>query len=260
MKANYHTHTERCRHAQGTEEDYIKSAIDGHLAVLGFSDHAPFPDHDFGLRMPYSELEDYLQTIDTLAEKYSAAIILHKGLEIEYLPEYMNYYEYLLQEEKLDYLLLGEHFYRDSSGCMFNITQAQSTDTYVAYARAVADAIKTGYFKIIGHPDIFMMNRFAWDANCEKATEIIVDAALLTGAILEFNANGIRRGIYEYPDGQRCMYPHKAFWKSVSKARIPVVIGSDCHNFSQVWDESVEQAYIRLQELGLTPLETIESV
>lgn len=81
MRAKYHTHTQRCRHAQGSEEDYVQSALQSGLAVLGFSDHAPFPDRDFGLRMPYSELAEYMQTIDLLSEKYSAEIILYKGLE-----------------------------------------------------------------------------------------------------------------------------------------------------------------------------------
>ena len=47
MIANYHTHTYRCRHASGTEEEYIYQALDGGLEELGFSDHTPevrYPD------------------------------------------------------------------------------------------------------------------------------------------------------------------------------------------------------------------------
>ena len=43
MTANYHTHTWRCLHASGTERQYVERAIEGGLAVLGFSDHAPMP-------------------------------------------------------------------------------------------------------------------------------------------------------------------------------------------------------------------------
>ena len=59
-KVNYHTHCARCRHAIGTEENYVKKALDYGLDVLGFSDHLPFPGDIFGMRMPYSELEEYL--------------------------------------------------------------------------------------------------------------------------------------------------------------------------------------------------------
>ena len=43
MIANYHTHTARCHHASGTEEEYIQAAIESGLRVLGFSDHTPYP-------------------------------------------------------------------------------------------------------------------------------------------------------------------------------------------------------------------------
>ncbi|MDE6281143.1 MAG: PHP domain-containing protein, partial [Oscillospiraceae bacterium] len=68
MKANYHTHTERCRHAQGTERDYVQEALTAGVSILGFSDHAPFPDHDFGLRMLYEELPAYIAAVDQLTQ------------------------------------------------------------------------------------------------------------------------------------------------------------------------------------------------
>ena len=41
MKANYHTHTARCMHAEGTEREYIEQALARRVQTLGFSDHAP---------------------------------------------------------------------------------------------------------------------------------------------------------------------------------------------------------------------------
>ena len=35
-KCNYHTHTYRCMHACGSDEDYVISAIKGGYQVLGF--------------------------------------------------------------------------------------------------------------------------------------------------------------------------------------------------------------------------------
>ena len=43
LKANYHTHTYRCRHAYGSEREYIEAAIRMGIAELGFSDHVPCP-------------------------------------------------------------------------------------------------------------------------------------------------------------------------------------------------------------------------
>ena len=103
MLTNFHTHTKRCLHAYGTEEDYIKAAVSEGLVMLGFSDHAPFPDYDFGMRMPYSELDDYISTLDILKEKYKNKIKLFRGLEIEYHAKYLDYYHSLLDEKGFDY-------------------------------------------------------------------------------------------------------------------------------------------------------------
>ena len=38
---NYHSHTSRCGHAVGTDEEYVKAAIAAGYQKMGFSDHAP---------------------------------------------------------------------------------------------------------------------------------------------------------------------------------------------------------------------------
>ena len=257
MKTNYHTHTQRCLHAMGTEEDYIQAALNAGLSVLGFTDHAPFPDHDFGMRMPYSELEPYFSAVDHLATQYSSDILIQKSLEIEYLPQYESYYQFLLQTYKPDYLLLGEHFYFDEKGEVFNIYNAKSTGDYIHYANSIAAALKTGLFQMVAHPDLFALNHFEWDRNCDTASEIIVNAALETGTVLEFNANGYRRGIHDYPDGKRYMYPHMNFWKKAASSGASVMIGADAHEPYQVWDACMDKAIEVLHELGITPLETL---
>ena len=42
MDYNYHTHTYRCGHAIGEDEEYIKVSIQNGIKHLGFSDHIPF--------------------------------------------------------------------------------------------------------------------------------------------------------------------------------------------------------------------------
>ena len=42
IKTNWHTHTSRCGHAVGTDEEYVQAAIQGGLTTLGFSDHAAY--------------------------------------------------------------------------------------------------------------------------------------------------------------------------------------------------------------------------
>jgi len=258
MKVNYHTHTKRCQHAQGTEEEYVLAALANQMDILGFSDHGPYPDKPYKVRMPYSEFDEYLTTVDELKKRYASSIKILKSVEIEYLPEEEKFYEDLLTKKGLDYLLLGQHFYYTHSGEEHNMFNLASQDWCIGYAKAIAAGLKTGYYKILAHPDLFLMNEnFAWNKNCDIAQDIILDAAISTNMILEYNANGLRRGIKTFPDGERYPYPVERFWKEVKKAGCRVIVGSDCHDTAHIYDEYVELAYKQLHDLGIEPLYTI---
>ena len=255
MKTNFHTHCKRCRHAFGKEEDYVKAALKKNLVQLGFSDHAPFPNFDFGNRMPFSELPEYLATIDRLKEKYDIEIF--KGLEIEYHPMYTFYYKELFKDYHIDYLVLGEHFYTRPNGIIENIYFAESTEDYLVYAKAICQGIESGFFAFVAHPDLMFINAFPWDKNCQKASEMIIKCARKNESILEFNANGYRRKKFPFPDGERYPYPHMKFWEMVRDTELRVIIGSDCHEPNQIFDDKVELAYKTADSLGLNVIDTI---
>ena len=62
MIANYHTHTARCRHAEGEDEAYIARALEAGFQELGFSDHTPYwfeTDHYSKFRMFPEQLPEY---------------------------------------------------------------------------------------------------------------------------------------------------------------------------------------------------------
>ena len=90
MKANYHTHTPLCRHAWGSEEEYVQKAIKEGLEILGFSDHAPhiFAVENFNspARMDISQIGQYFETLLNLREKYKDYIEILIGFETEYYP------------------------------------------------------------------------------------------------------------------------------------------------------------------------------
>ena len=89
MNYNYHTHTYRCGHANGADEDYIKRAIEGGIKTLGFSDHVPlrFADgSESSYRCPTDEAEEYIESITALREKYRDKLDIKIGFEMEYYP------------------------------------------------------------------------------------------------------------------------------------------------------------------------------
>ena len=66
MIANYHTHTHRCNHAIGREEDYVKEALKAGMKILGWADHTPylFPGGYYShFRMRPVQLPGYVKTM-----------------------------------------------------------------------------------------------------------------------------------------------------------------------------------------------------
>ena len=93
MRTNYHTHTTRCLHATGSDEEFVLSAIKGGYQELGFSDHTPWKYHtDYvsDIRMTPEELPEYVESLRSLQKKYKDQISIKIGLECEYFPEYMK--------------------------------------------------------------------------------------------------------------------------------------------------------------------------
>ena len=67
MRTNYHTHTTRCLHATGSDEEFVLSAIKGGYQELGFSDHTPWKYHtDYvsDIRMTPEQLPGYVEMQD----------------------------------------------------------------------------------------------------------------------------------------------------------------------------------------------------
>ena len=76
-KCNFHTHTTRCRHATGTEREYVEKAIEAGYQILGFSDHSPYlfeEGHVSPYRMKLEELEGYIKTVENLKQEYKKDI------------------------------------------------------------------------------------------------------------------------------------------------------------------------------------------
>ena len=93
MDYNYHTHTSRCGHATGSDEEYVKRAIEAEIKHLDFSDHIPFifPDgHEDNWRVPMDKAEEYVKSIRHLAEKYRDKVDIIIGFEMEYYPVHFD--------------------------------------------------------------------------------------------------------------------------------------------------------------------------
>lgn len=234
MKHNYHTHTTRCSHASGTDEEYVKAAIEAGFSSLGFSDHSPmifpesFGDYYSGYRIKLSDAEGYFESVRELKEKYKKQIDIHLGVEIEYYPLcFEKTYEYL-KNNGVEYLILGQHFVgneHDDGSFYAGNPPVGNEDAIIKYADILVKCIESGNFLYVAHPDVFRGE--VRTGLFEEQSRRICEASNKYDVPLECNILGMRGPRY---------YPTEEFWKIAGEMGVKAVFGVDAHDPTQLLD------------------------
>lgn len=250
MIANYHTHTSRCNHAIGTEREYVENAIRRGLSIFGFSDHTPqyFPgDYYTHMRMRPYELLDYCACVLQLRNEYRDRIQIPLGLEAEFYPAIWGELLPRLQDAGIEYLILGQHWLGNEQGEPGS-GGACGEETLRRYCHQVMDALETGKFTYIAHPDLinFVGDRHIYQRHMRELTR----AAKQSGTPLEINLLGLACGKH---------YPNEAFWEVAAEEGCSAILGMDAHAPIHVLKEEPEQIARQMaQRLGLQLLDTLE--
>ena len=256
MKSNYHTHLHFCNHAEGNTEDYAKEAIKQGLQELGISDHAPNENMtDHYVRMSPEMFEDYIKDIEKAQQKYQGKLKILKGIEVEFWYDHDDYYRYL--RSKLDYLIHGQHYisYDKNYNNLLSGFGLNTPKQIYLYAEYLCDAMDSGYFDILAHPDLFMTGYKDFDEHATKVAHMISKKAEETNTILEYNANGYNRRISLTPQGYKRPYPRNEFWKIVKDYNVRTILSSDCHTPKNLYNDVIKEAEEEYQKLGLNSID-----
>lgn len=230
--SNYHTHTQLCKHATGTVEDYIMKAKEEGCLELGMSDHCPYsrksnlywPD----IRMTEEEAISYISQVRECSKKVDFPV--YAGFECEWdKSSYTWYKDELLGRMNADYLIFGPHWVYDFGEYIY-ILNVDSVQLFHKYVEQTIDGIKSGLYKFIAHPDLFMGAYKEWDADSKAMLGAILDAAIDCNLPVEINGNGLNRNMNQTKNGLRHPYPYDEFWDLVSTKNIDVVCSSDAHS------------------------------
>lgn len=224
---NYHTHTRRCGHAIGVEEDYIKEAIEGGFDHIGFSEHIGYADwRDPTSRMAYADMENYEQEVKRLKEKYKGQINIYLGYESEYYPDLLDYYKEV--RDRVDYMILGAHsLIRDEKTYLHD--KAEDEDV-LRMADLVEEGLSTGLFSYLCHPDYYMQARDTFSDSCQEATIQMARAAKKYKVPVELNLGGYRKGTQEIDGKVQLAYPNTKTFEIMAENKVDIVIGYDAHD------------------------------
>ncbi len=251
MIVNLHTHTPRCRHAEGSEREYVEVALKNDFRVLGFSDHTPywFPGEYYThMRMFPEQLAEYADTIRSLQKEYAGRIQLPLGVEAEYYPNFFPDLVSRLKDAGIEYMLLGQHWCGDEIGQEYNGRPTDKEERIHQFCDQVIDAMQTGLFTYIAHPDIL---NFVGDSKVyQKHIRRLCQEAKSCHIPLEINLLGINEGRY---------YPNPLFWEIAGEENCTVVIGSDAHRpMHVVHPEPEKRALEIVNKYALTLIEAPE--
>lgn len=247
MRANYHTHTRWCRHGEGEIEDYIKQAIACSLEEVAITEHVPHDNID-RRRMHWDEFESYNAQLDMLIEKYSGQIRVIKGFECEYYPDKLDAYRMLRDKYGYKLLILGHHTSVDRTVDNF---AASSAGEVQRYADEVCEALESGLFTFLAHPDVVLCGYGLYDEVVNSAMSRIFQTCEDMRIPVEINANGMR-------DHRR--YPDRSVWELSKRFDLIYLINSDAHYVEHLCDEGIAETERFAQELGITVTETLDGI
>ncbi len=252
MYANFHTHTYRCGHAKGTDEEYVIRAIEGGIKKMGFSDHAPIncvADYKAWWRVQPEDAAEYIASIRALKEKYKDKIELYVGFEMEYYPELFEQMYAYVKELGADYIILGEHYIGSEwDGSIHSNHPGHDEAELIKYTDLLIEGMKTGKYLYVAHPDMFRFD--GDDATYQREAKRLCTAAKALDVPLELNF----LGLYDNRN-----YPDERFLKVAGEVGCKMIFGFDAHDPWRAYDEkSLAKAQELVKKYNINLIDKVE--
>ncbi|MDD3627796.1 MAG: histidinol-phosphatase [bacterium] len=243
---DYHVHSEFSVDSQTSLIEFCDEALRKGILEMGFSEHIDLDPKDPGCNF-YNDLQ-YGRDLNILKSLFGSSIILKKGVEITYQPQYLDKIEQILSEISVDFVIGSIHFVND-----WNVSSSNEEDVskfktikpqeaYTQYFLRLLELVKTGLFDVIGHFDIIARygHIYYGDYNPGDYSETIsqiIRTIIESGKVIEINTSGLR-------NSPKHTYPHFEIIKKYAElGGDTVVFGSDAHyvkflgyEFSKAYD------------------------
>jgi len=238
--------------------DYIMQAQKDGCSILGFSDHCPYSatmnDYWPEIRMSVAQVPEYITAVREAAR--NAPFPVYCGFECEWDAAYRNWYgDTLLGEYGAQYLVLGSHWLTEGKRHIY-VQDIRSASDLHKYIDQTVQAMQTGLYAYLAHPDLFMGGWKEWDAEAQSCLQSLLRAAADCAMPVEVNGYGMVKTPVMTTRGERFQYPVEEFWKMAAASDVRVICNSDAHHPADVI-KNAELARSFAEKLGIQPVETI---
>ena len=230
--SDFHTHT-IFSDGKNSPEEMVQRAINSGLRAIGFSDHS-YTFFDESYCISKNNIQNYINTIADLKEKYRSKIEIYCGIERDfYSNESTAPYDYVIGS--VHYVKAGDSYIPiDESIDGFKL----AVDTYFGgdrlslceeYFKSVSRVLEKTNADIIGHFDL--VSKFngenLFDETDERyisAWKNALDDLLKYNKPFEINTGAIFRGYKNFP------YPSKEMIDYIKEKGGKFVLSSDAHS------------------------------
>lgn len=229
-----HVHTWRCRHGEGTPQEYVAAAAERGVRILAFTEHLPLPASlaanvpgSESYAMPFEEVEQYVADVAHAKETGSAlGVEVLLGAEADVVPEAVERARALLQAWPFDVVLGSVHFIDDWAFDDPDRKQRYADwsveGLWARYFEDLIGAARSGLVDVIAHADLVKKFLGPPDVPPTHLYEAAAAAISEAGCAVEINTAGLRKPCAE-------AYPSLAFLKQLRRRQVPFTIGSDAH-------------------------------
>ncbi len=258
LSPDFHIHTFHCRHATGTMEETVLSAVSLGLPEIGFSDHFPYPA-GFSEPAPdcvipsMDEFRIYAGEVRRLREAYAGRIVIRFAAEVDYLEGWGERQAAILEPFEFDYKIGSVHIVRQAAVDFREDILLSAADEWGGveaawdlYWDAMEAMIRRGGFHIVGHFDLLKKYPGGVSVrNHEERVRSLFAAMKSSGLVLELNTGGVDRASDHMP------YPSGRLLRLAAECGVEITLGSDAHAPGDVGRHFADAARL-LRSLGWT--------
>lgn len=249
-----HVHTVRCRHGEGSAEEYVRSAARLGVRVIAFTEHLPLAPEiasrvpgAVGYAMPLEELGTYVEEVGAAAALGSSlGVEVLLGIEVDVVPRGYEHARTLLASLPFDLVLGSVHFIDDWAFDDPSLTHRYAEwsleDLWVRYLDDLAAAARSGLADVLAHADLVKKFSGPPGADMRMHYRNVAAACADAGVAVEVNTAGLRKPCAE-------IYPSLDFLRELRRAGVGVTIGSDAHRPQEVGADG-DGAVSLLREAG----------
>lgn len=276
MLIDSHIHT---HYSHGDSEVYkiVQDAIKKGLDGIGFAEHFHYDFFsDIGLPTVagrevdgtvFDNFKLYYKTVEKAKEEYKNKIKILLGVEIDFLEfkkdeikkaleikPFLNDYKEERPERKFEFdFIMGSAHFIGSPLKYFSDYKEKGDDWMIEeYFSSIKNAIKSGLFDVIGHPELI---KYFIDKNFNyysKHIEEIVDLLLKNNVAIDLNTDYLRNSKTGKIEKER-LNPGLEMLAMCKEKSVSLVIGSDAHSPKKLANNFSDTFEI-LKDIGIKTL------